>query len=663
MALRDLGPRIEQSVRPMRLEEYLEECKKNQAFCANAAERLLKAIGEPTYVDTSKDPRLQRIFMNRTIPYYDTFKKFQGIEEVLVRLISFVRGASQGLEESKQIMCFVGPVGSGKSSLAEHLKMLMEMFPIYVLAVPAKKGEQCVGEIMDAGSQGLVQVSPVFESPLGLFDPLKVGEQMENEWKISRRRLTTIPSAWAVKRLRELKDITEFSVVELYPSRLRRIGIVKSEAGDANNTDVSKMIGKVDLSKIEGRSQNDPDAYCYDGGLCRSNQGLFEMPEMWKAPVDSHTPLITATQERNYEGNQNIGYLPFHGLIVAHSNESEWTNFDSNKRNAALRDRCTLIQVPYGLRYTEEAMIFRKYIEESELAGKPCASGTYDILAKFSVLSRLKEHEGSNMFSKMRVLNGDAVKGTDPAAKSPDDYRNAAGPNEGMTGISRRDMFKVLTNTFNFDQREIAADPVHLMGVLRDEIMRQQHPKDAELRLKKYLQDLSKQFQDELERHVQAAYIETFPDYAQNMFDMYIMKADAWIQETDYRDPDTNTVWNRAQLEAELSKIEKRAGIANPKDFRNEMVNYALRFRARKENKGENPRWNASEKMREVIEKYVFTNFENMLPVISFAVKKDTVTQARHDSFVKRMMGQNGGYTPRQVQRLVEWLIRERKTT
>lgn len=44
------------------IQEYLELCKNDRMVYANAAERLLNAIGEPQLVDTSQDPTLSRIF-------------------------------------------------------------------------------------------------------------------------------------------------------------------------------------------------------------------------------------------------------------------------------------------------------------------------------------------------------------------------------------------------------------------------------------------------------------------------------------------------------------------------------------------------------------------------------------------------------------------------
>src|ERR671927_957823 len=216
----------------MTLAEYLEACRTDPMMYASATERLLAAIGEPEMVDTSKDARLGRIFMNRTIRVYPAFNEFYGMEETIERIVGFFRHAAQGLEERKQIMYLLGPVGGGKSSLAERLKILMETHPIYVL----KAGRE---------------LSPVFESPLGLFDPEQMGPMLEERYGIPRRRLSNLLSPWAIKRLDEFKgDISKFRVVKINPSRMRQIGVAKTEPGDENNQDVSSLVGKVDIRKL-----------------------------------------------------------------------------------------------------------------------------------------------------------------------------------------------------------------------------------------------------------------------------------------------------------------------------------------------------------------------------------------------------------------------------
>jgi serine protein kinase len=624
----------------MSLEDYLKACSREPLAYANAAERMLAAIGEPEMVDTSHDSRLGRIFMNRTIRVYPTFTEFFGMEETIERIVGYFRHAAQGLEERKQVLYLLGPVGGGKSSLAERLKALMEKLPVYVL----KAGKE---------------VSPVFESPLGLFDPARMADVIEKSYKIPKRRLTGLASPWAVKRLDEFGgDLSKFSVVRLMPSRLRQICIAKTEPGDENNQDISSLVGKVDIRRLEFFSQADADAYAFSGGLNRTTQGILEFVEMFKAPIKMLHPLLTATQEQNYIGSENIGAIPYQGVILAHSNEAEWHTFKNNRNNEAFIDRICVIKVPYCLRSTEERKIYEKLLDSSELSQSPCAPSTLEMLARFCVLSRLKTHESSNLFSKMRAYDGESLKDSDPRAKTVQEYRDAAGVDEGMEGLSTRFAFKVLSNTFNFDTQEISADPVHLMYVLEQSIKREQYADEQEKKLVAFIKaELAPRYAEFIGNEIQKAYLESYGDYGQNLFDRYLSYADAWIEDQDYKDPDTGQMMDREILNQELSKIEKPAGIANPKDFRNEVVKFALRARAA--NNGKNPAWTSYEKLREVIEKRMFSQVEDLLPVISFGSKRDSDTEKKHNDFLERMTSR--GYTPRQVRRLVEWYMRVNK--
>ncbi|MBO1360383.1 PrkA family serine protein kinase [Acetobacter sacchari] len=625
----------------MSLSDYLELCRDDPSCYASAAERMLKAIGEPEMVDTSRDVRLSRIFMNRTVRVYPAFEDFYGMEETIEQIVGFFRHAAQGLEERKQILYLLGPVGGGKSSLGERVKTLMEREPIYIL----KAGRH---------------LSPVFESPLGLFDPFSMGEALERDYGIPRRVLTGIASPWALKRLEEFDgDLSRFTVVKLHPSKLKQIGIAKTEPGDDNNQDVSALVGKVDIRQLEHFSQNDPDAYSFSGGLNRANQGVLEFVEMFKAPIKMLHPLLTATQEGNYVGTENIGSIPFTGVILAHSNEAEWQTFRNNRTNEAFLDRVCVIKVPYCLRVTEESKIYEKLITSSALSESPLAPNTLDMLARFAVLSRLKTHPNSTQYAKMRVYDGENIRETDPKARTMQEYRDSAGVDEGMDGISTRFAYKVLSATFNHDSTEISADPVHLMYVLEHAVRREQFPAEVEANYLATLKsELAGRYAEFLGNEIQKAYLESYNDYGQNLFDRYLDYADAWIEDQDFKDPDTGQMLNRDLLNAELTKIEKPAGIANPKDFRNEVVKFSLRARA--SNGGKNPSWTSYEKIRDVIEKRMFSQVEDLLPVISFGSKKDGETERKHDEFVERMVAR--GYTERQVRRLVEWYMRVKQS-
>lgn len=621
----------------MSIQEYLNLCKEDPSAYATAAERMLMAIGEPELVDTSRDPRLSRIFSNKIVKRYKTFSEFYGMEECIEKMVSFFKHAAQGLEEKKQILYLLGPVGGGKSSLAEKLKELMQQMPIYCL-----KG------------------SPIFESPLGLFNPDEDGVILEEDYGIPRRYLNTIMSPWAVKRLHEFEgDISQFRVVKTYPSILDQVAISKTEPGDENNQDISSLVGKVDIRKLEDYPQNDPDAYSFSGGLSRSNQGLMEFVEMFKAPIKVLHPLLTATQEGNYNSTEGLGAIPFDGIILAHSNESEWQTFKNNRNNEAFLDRVYIVKVPYCLRVSEEVKIYEKLLQNSSLERAQCAPDTLRMLAKFIILSRLSEPDNSSIYSKMRVYDGESLKDTDPKAKSIQEYRDAAGVDEGMSGLSTRFAFKILSKVFNFDPTEVAANPVHLLYVLEQQIEQEQFPPEVRERYLGFIkQYLAPRYVDFIGKEIQTAYLESYTEYGQNIFDRYVTFADFWIQDQEYRDPDTGEILDRASLNQELEKIEKPAGISNPKDFRNEIVNFVLRARAN--NEGRNPAWNSYEKLRSVIEQKMFSNTEDLLPVVSFNAKASTSDQKKHQDFVARMIER--GYTEKQVRLLSEWYLRVRKS-
>jgi serine protein kinase len=308
------------------LAEYLELCKKDPKVYAKPAERILAAIGDPEFIDTREDPTLSRIFSNKVIKVYPAFREFYGMESTIEQIVSYFRHSAQGLEEKKQILYLMGPVGGGKSSLAEKLKLLMQKNPIYVL----KAGDE---------------LSPVFESPLGLFADYKA--ETEAEYNIPARYVPACMSPWATKRLREYGgDVNQFKVVKMFPSIQDQVAVAKTEPGDENNQDISTLVGKVDIRKLADYQQSDPDAYSYTGGLCLANQGILEFVEMFKAPIKVLNPLLTATQENNYKGTEPIGAIPFDGVILAHSNESEWAKFMNDKKNEAFLDRFTRCRCP-----------------------------------------------------------------------------------------------------------------------------------------------------------------------------------------------------------------------------------------------------------------------------------------------------------------------------
>lgn len=630
------------------LTDYLELCRTDRSAYAGIAERMMDAIGEPIRVDTSKDSRLSRLYGNRIIQTYAPFADFYGVESVVEQIVNYFRHNAQGLEESRQLLYLLGPVGGGKSQLVERLKELAEKKPIYTLGYYDDRGE--------------LQVSPYLCRVLPLFNRGDLAEKISKEYGIDIRYFSGVIGPWEAKRIKEFGgDISRFVVVRLQPSRLNQIAIHNTEPGDENTQDVSTLIGKVDIRKLEDFSQNDPDAYLYSGGLNLSNQGLLDFREMFKAKIKMLNPLLFAVQEHVYQGTEGITAMPYDGIVVSHSNEAEWTKFKNNKDNEAFLDRICIVKVPYCLRVDEEIKIYQKFVQSSDLKNAPIAPGTLEMLAQYVILTRLLDQDNSSIWSKMRVYNGENLKEIDPRAKTYHEYRDEPeNRNEGFSGMSTRWASKRISQCFNADPSEIAADPVHMMEIIWNEIEKSDLPKDTEDRYKGFIKEFIRpKFLEFLDKEIRTAYLESYHEFGQNQFDRYIMWAEHWIEDKDFFDSETRLQMDKEALNLELEKIEKVHGIANPKDFRNEVVRYCLRYRA--DNGGKNPNWRSYAKMRDVIEKKLFEKTDDLLPVITFAPKGKEEERKKHEEFVERMIKR--GYTPKQVKVLVDWFMKSRRST
>jgi serine protein kinase len=196
------------------------------------------------------------------------------------------------------------------------------------------------------------------------------------------------------------------------------------------------------------------------------------------------------------------------------------------------------------------------------------------------------------------------------------------------------------------------------MFTLEQSIRREQLATDIQTKFLDFIKgELAPRYSEFIGNEIQTAYLEAYDDYGQTLFERYITYADHWIDDIDFKDPDTGTMFDRDYLNGELEKIEKAAGIANPKDFRQETVKFVLRQRAG----GKLVKWTSYEKLKKVIERKMFASVEALLPVISFSTKSSSEDSKKHEDFVARM--EEKGYTERQVRRAVEWWMRVLKSS
>ncbi len=626
------------------LSEYLDACKEDPSMYDNWAARLLKAIGEPEIIDTStcEDQQLRRIHGGKTIARYPAFKDFFGAEETIQDIVEHLQSAARGEATRKKILYLLGPVGGGKSSIGDRLKEKMEENPIYVLR--SKLGEQ--------------QMSPTFESPLNVFTSSDLKAQATDAYGIPKSAMIAKnPSPWVTQRLKEANGDFDaaFEVVKVYPSQAYNRGIAKVDPSDEQNQDTSHLLGDKDVDKLgDGLPSSHPDVYEYKGALSVANQGIMEFVEMFKAPLKTLNPLLEATESQTYPTAS--GHFPFDGLIFAHSNESEWDRFSKDPTNEAFLDRIRIIKAPYTLSYENEAKIYQKVHNESQAKGNPIAPKTFDTLGLYSAMTRIPPDQNNpsmeDLYTRALVLNGEEPSVAKPIeAVALQKKIKQEDPRIGMHGGTVRFGIETLSATFNSRAKEgeIAADPILLIETLKIRIDKDDRLTTNEKEYRKDIASFLLEKHREYAKNIIARAETNMNDtYCQNMFDKYIAKANAYIDNTPFRDSNTGHIMSKDELDEDLKRFERAGRISNGKLFRNEVT----RFVDKQEKKvGANKvKWDSHPGMAEAIEQFVRSNMGNMQEL----GQSDTLVSDEQQERVDKIHGKlaEQGYTAQMTKRL-----------
>jgi len=497
--------------------DYLHIVKESPEISALSHERLYRLIVEPgvEVIKTEEDPRLRRIYGKDTIKKYKFFENdFFGIDEVLMKLVRYFHSAAMRGEESRQVLYLVGPVGSGKSSLIEALKKLLESSPpIYAL-------EGC----------------PMREEPLHLI-PKHLRPAFEKELNVKIEGDLCPVCRYRLKN--EFKgEYEKFPVVSVDFSIRSRKGIGVVPPVDPNNQDTSVLIGSVDISKMDLYPEDDPRVFALNGAFNVGNRGIVEFIEVFKNDVEYLHTMITATQEKSIPSPGKGSMIYFDGVILAHSNEAEWNKFKADHTNEAILDRIVKIEVPYCLELNEEIKIYEKILRKSNFKAH-IAPHTIEVASMFAILSRLAPSNKVDPMTKLKIYNGEEIieKGT---TKRIDvmELKEEAG-REGMTGISTRFIMKALDSALS-DSEHNCINPLSVMESLIKEVKEMAAPEDLKKRYLGFLQDsIKKEYHQILEKEVTKAFIHGYREQAQDLFNNYLDHAEAFVNKTKLKDPNT----------------------------------------------------------------------------------------------------------------------------
>lgn len=547
----------------MSFESWMDLCKTEPAAYQNFADRMLSAIGEPEIVDTKlADTQTRLVYGGKKIARYKPFADMYDAEEPVAKLVTYLKNGAKGM------LVLLGPVGSGKTEIATILEKLTETVPFYLLKC------KVTGDI-----------SPFNDHPLCLLSDDSIARHASEELGIPKRYLKEMKSAWVTKRLKHAGgDPSEaFDVVKVYPSRENQLGIVKLDPKDPKTADMASLVGSVDRSRVGDEDpldsnktlgEGDPDAY-KPGAFSQSHGGLLHAAEFFRNNPALLNAFLEGVTTGYFTGNSGVGMLPMNQFIVITSNNPVWKSFKATNESDAARNRIEVIDVPYTLRLSEELKIYEKLLQETGHSKKPRAPGTKELLAEFSVVSRLTDGVGGALkaydpFVRAHVMNGEVPDG----AKVPKlhEMREKADKDQGMHGFSVRDAGRVLSRTFMARANEgiEEADTILLLETVRDFIRSanlEDIPEDKKKAYLGYIDVLAERNRKDLDKLLNAAVIDADDGTCQRIFDEYMEYADAWVNEKDMFSEKGEPI-DTEKVKRFLEAFEKRAAITSGEQFR-----------------------------------------------------------------------------------------------
>ena len=546
-------------------------------------------------------------------------KEIFGLETALERLVEeYFHPAARRLDVRKRILLLMGPVSGGKSTIVTLLKRGLEQY-----------------SRTDEGAVYAIKGCPMHEDPLHLI-PQHLREDFYKEFGI---RIEGSLSPLNTMRLEQEYGghIEEVLIERIFFSEDRRVGIGTFTPSDPKSQDIADLTGSIDFSTIaEFGSESDPRAYRFDGELNKANRGMMEFQEMLKLDEKFLWHLLSLTQEGNFKAGR-FALISADELIVAHTNETEYRTFISNKKNEALHSRIIVMPIPYNLKVSEEERIYAKMISESDMAHVHIAPHALRAAAIFSVLTRLEipKKQGIDLVKKMRLYDGESVEGFNSVdvEELKKEY-----PNEGMNGIDPRYIINRISSAII--RKEVPSiNALDVLRSLKDGL--DQHASISAEDREKYMNYIAiarKEYDEIAKNEVQKAFVYSYEESAKHLMNNYLDNVEAFCNKNKLRDPITGEEMNPD--EKLMRSIEEQIGISEnaKRAFREEILIRLSAF-ARK---GKRFDYNSHERLREAIQKKLFADLKDVVKITTSSKTPDESQLKKINEVVARLIDEHG---------------------
>ncbi len=429
----------------------------------------------------------------------------------------------------------------------------------------------------------------------------------------------------------------EFPVCTVEFSKRARVGIGVVPPVDPNNQDTSVLIGSEDISKLDLYSEGDPRVLELNGALNIGNRGLVEFIEVFKNEIEYLHCMITATQEKVVPAPGRHGLVYVDTVIVAHSNEAEWQKFKADHTNEAILDRIVVVRVPYNLRLSEEVKIYQKIIRHSDFRAH-VAPHTLEVASMFAILSRLEPTNKCDLMTKLKLYNGEEVVEKGRTKK--------VDVQELRDGDQARRHDRHLHPLYHEGPRQCAVgqhagnciNPINVREALINMVKEADMPDDTRKQYLEFLQDtLHKEYLEMLEKEITRAFVYSYQEQAEGLFQNYLDHAEAYVNKSKVKD--RNTKEELAPDEGFMKSIEEQIAIIGSAadGFRQEVIAYLWAANRR----GEKIDYRSYEPLKEAIEKKLITSVRDLSRVITKARMRDEEQSDKYNAMVKNLL-ENG---------------------
>ncbi|MFD1956120.1 PrkA family serine protein kinase [Paenibacillus thailandensis] len=549
-------------------------------------------------------------------------QEIYGLDRAIEKLVEeYFHSSARRLDVRKRILLLMGPVSGGKSTIVTMLKKGLEKF---------SKTQR--------GAVYAIKGCPMHEEPLHLI-PHELRSEVEAELGV-RIEGSLCPSCQMRLKTEYGGDIQNVLVERVLISEENRVGIGTFSPSDPKSQDIADLTGSIDFSTItEYGSESDPRAYRFDGELNKANRGLMEFQEMLKCDEKFLWNLLSLTQEGNFKAGR-FALISADELIIAHTNESEYKSFISNKKNEALQSRMIVMPIPYNLKVSEEEKIYTKLIGQSDMRHIHIAPHALRSAAIFSILTRLKEtkKQGMDLVKKMRMYDGEEVEGFKDAdlKEMQNEYIE-----EGMTGIDPRYVINRISSAL-IKQDTSCINALDVLRALKDGL--DQHPSITKDERERYLNFISvarKEYDSLAKKEVQKAFVYSFEESARTLFENYLDNIEAYCNWTKIKDPLTGEELDPD--ERLMRSIEEQIGVSEnaKKAFREEILIRISSY----SRKGKKFDFTSHERLREAVEKKLFADLKDIVKITTSTKTPDESQLKRMNEVTKRLIDEHG-YCP-----------------